>query len=99
MAKMKQTRKPLSFEGKFRRVASVLVGLWKFRVKDQPLAWCCTYVLDGMYYDTNGAPTPEAALDRVWRVLARRGGTTNVGITVELKGRAWRVAGKSNKTR
>jgi len=59
----------LTLEQRFERVEECLVGLWKFRVRGEKPRWCCTYTVDGCYYDTHGKPTKAAALDNVWRNL------------------------------
>lgn len=48
-----------------------MVGLWKFRPWDRDEGWACTYVVEGTYYDTLPKPTPDAALNEVYRVLRR----------------------------
>lgn len=61
-----------SLEDKFARVKDVIIGLWRFRVKGEEPLWCCTYTMNGLYYDTRGATTVGQALDRVHRVIARK---------------------------
>jgi len=58
-------------EEEFRLVEENLVGLWKFREHGKPVRWCCTYTVDGNYYDTSPAKTPEVALKKVWQTLRR----------------------------
>ncbi len=61
----------MTLEQHFERVTPELVGVWRFRVKGQKPKWCCTYTINGMYYDTMGADTIQEALTRVWRVVAQ----------------------------
>lgn len=50
-----------------------LVGMWRFRVKDELPKWCCTYVVDGHYYDTWPYDTLDGALLDVQRMLVGMG--------------------------
>lgn len=47
-----------------------LIGLWKFRMAGKEPEWCCTFCIDGYYYDTEPAETPVCALLRVLATLA-----------------------------
>ncbi len=53
-----------------REVEDNLIGLWRFRELGQPKTWCATYCYRGLYYDVQGVPTPEGALQQVKRDLA-----------------------------
>ena len=59
----------LTLEDRLNRVATHLVGLWRFRKAGEPVRWCCTYIYDGCYYDTWPKKTPNEALDTVHRTL------------------------------
>jgi hypothetical protein len=48
-----------------------LIGVWKFRQAARRPTWCTTFMVDGAFYDTPGARTPEKAIERALRDLRR----------------------------
>ena len=55
----------------YERMKDVLVGIWRFRAWKKGSEWCCTWVLDGVYYDTYPKPTPHQAAMCAWRNYQR----------------------------
>ncbi len=66
--KNKKSIKSTDFEKKWKRVESIIVGLWRFRnstkIKQE---WSVTWTYRGNYYDTYPKDTPEKALDALYR--------------------------------
>ena len=61
----------LTLEDKFKRVEDVLIGAWRFRTANNNSGWCCTYNINGKYYDTHPHKDLGAALDKVY-ITAKR---------------------------
>lgn len=48
-----------------------LIGLWKFRQVATKPTWCTTFMIEGKFYDTVGAKTPQRALDLAVKELRK----------------------------
>lgn len=48
-----------------------LIGLWKFRQVCAQPTWCTTFMVDGKFYDTPGARTPQKALEKAVAALRK----------------------------
>lgn len=48
-----------------------LIGLWKFRQVCARPTWCTTFMVDGKFYDTPGAATPQRAISKALAALGR----------------------------
>lgn len=48
-----------------------LIGIWKFRQVSHKPTWCTTFMVDGAFYDTSPAATPDAALQKAVRELRK----------------------------
>jgi hypothetical protein len=74
-----------TLEERFKRVEDCLIGLWRFRVRDQEPLWAATFSFEGQYYDVSGKKSPGETLDAVYRDLGilRKNQTRRIRETVD----------------
>ena len=56
----------LDFDNLFDLLESNLIGLWRFKKRNEKTKWCATFVYNGHYYDVDGYDNPKLALQRVF---------------------------------
>jgi hypothetical protein len=60
-----------TLEERFKRVEDCLIGVWRFRVRDQEPLWAATFSFEGQYYDVSGKKNPGETLDAVYREMGK----------------------------
>jgi hypothetical protein len=59
-----------TLDERFKRIEDYLIGVWRFRVRNQPALWAGTFVFEGHYYDVSGKKSPGAVLDAIHREVS-----------------------------
>lgn len=61
----------LTLENRFKRVSKHLVGVWRFKERNEYQKWAATYFFKGKYHDIYPVETIEKALDIVYRNIVK----------------------------